>query len=1050
MSVRPLQVFVSSKMQELADERRAVKTALDDMRIESFVFEADAGARPQTIEETFLEEVEGADLYIGVFWRGYGRYTIEEYDRAAALGMDCLIYEKREAVDGQRDPELAAFLEGLGDVEAGLTVKWFHTPAQLADSVKDDVARWQAEKIREAQSPRGTRLFIDVPRTPPHFDGRDEHSLSVVRSLKTGHDLAIAGLPGVGKTTFTAAIARHKGVLRHFRDGTLWGSVGPAGDADRVLVAWAAALAIPIGQPAQSSLLPDQLREAIGSRSVLIIIDDVWQLEAAKLLRRVSGPNCVILLTTRDLGIARSFAGTENVVELPPLEENAAFTLLRRLAPEACMADENRARTIAKGAGGLPLALELIGGFLAAPENSLFRELRESAFDQISDVSQRLQLAFTRLGGVGARDVTLRETIVLSLTGVPQAAIDAFFRLGAFAPKPATFGLDAAKAVAGVDAGHLALLVARQLLTSVGDDRLELHQVLADAANDRAITDRRASQLEHSRYYGKLASAALRAYAQNNEGRTPGPGTAAYRREQQQIDAAVAWLMSQQLSNETDDVLVDFAQARQFMPMAAFYEQSEDARVRDAAISAAGRAGRQDAKARLLLAASMHAGVMAKIAKMRGRLKEAARLYRSALEMAEQTRDLPKDWSSFLPGDLGRSYSELLGDANTFHLLSELTAIHLDLSERQDAIRYGEQSLTLAQSARRKDWECAALGVLGGAYSDAGQNERALVLLEQRLNLLTEASAKADDRAETLGNLGVLAFRLDRDEQATSYLEQALKVAEEAGLAGIVRASVSLLATLCERAGKPDDAIRYLLHQREIVHLEAGHMATKGKTQAEILAGFFGAAQIDQWRSRLFELCKEEAQILDRLGRLLLYRPEPDLTAAIAAFTQAVHVNEELQDTAGAALAMANLGDAYRRADNIAKAVESYEGAILKLRQSENWQAFFLATERLTNIYVTQGEYAKAIERLEAAQKTAADIGDVAQELQALDRLGCGHAIMSEKSLAPESLKHAIGCFERGFDLATRSNNDEKRAMFEAYLLRARVSLALIDRVRAG
>jgi hypothetical protein len=119
MSVRPLRVFVSSKMQELAEERQAIKAALDDMRIESFVFEADAGARPRTIEETFLEEVEGADLYIGVFWRGYGRYTIEEYDRATALGMDCLIYEKREAVDGQRDPELAAFLERLGDVEAG-------------------------------------------------------------------------------------------------------------------------------------------------------------------------------------------------------------------------------------------------------------------------------------------------------------------------------------------------------------------------------------------------------------------------------------------------------------------------------------------------------------------------------------------------------------------------------------------------------------------------------------------------------------------------------------------------------------------------------------------------------------------------------------------------------------------------------------------------------------------------------------------------------------------------------------------------------------------
>jgi hypothetical protein len=28
-----------------------------------------------------------------LFWRGYGAYTIEEFDHAQALGLDCLVYE---------------------------------------------------------------------------------------------------------------------------------------------------------------------------------------------------------------------------------------------------------------------------------------------------------------------------------------------------------------------------------------------------------------------------------------------------------------------------------------------------------------------------------------------------------------------------------------------------------------------------------------------------------------------------------------------------------------------------------------------------------------------------------------------------------------------------------------------------------------------------------------------------------------------------------------------------------------------------------------------
>src|SRR5215469_6142860 len=154
MIFQRLRVFVSSKMQELAPERQVLKAALDALKVDAWVFEQDAGARPESIQKAFLSEVEAADLYIGLFWKGYGEYTIQEYEHARKLGKDCLIYEKRAALDGQRDPRLQAFLDRLGNAETGLTIKWFEDPLQLSEAIKDDVARWQARIVRERSTPR--------------------------------------------------------------------------------------------------------------------------------------------------------------------------------------------------------------------------------------------------------------------------------------------------------------------------------------------------------------------------------------------------------------------------------------------------------------------------------------------------------------------------------------------------------------------------------------------------------------------------------------------------------------------------------------------------------------------------------------------------------------------------------------------------------------------------------------------------------------------------------------------------------------------------------
>lgn len=136
----PLSIFISSKMKELAEERRVVQATLSDYRMYGWLWEDDAGARPTPTRETFLQEVADCDIYLGLFWLGYGPSTIEEYEYAHKRGTPCLIYKKQVAED-TRDPQLRDFLKRIGDVKntEGVTTRSFTTVEELATYVQKDV-----------------------------------------------------------------------------------------------------------------------------------------------------------------------------------------------------------------------------------------------------------------------------------------------------------------------------------------------------------------------------------------------------------------------------------------------------------------------------------------------------------------------------------------------------------------------------------------------------------------------------------------------------------------------------------------------------------------------------------------------------------------------------------------------------------------------------------------------------------------------------------------------------------------------------------------------
>lgn len=148
-----LNIFISSAMLELHDERILLKNDFKvHQDIDTFVFEADAGARPESIQRAYLDEVAAADLYIGIFWNHYGEATIEEFRHAKALGKPCFIYVKDFQVS--RDKRLEVFLNEIADLRTGVVYRRFNNILDLIGFARKDVQNWLVREWRQSNEKR--------------------------------------------------------------------------------------------------------------------------------------------------------------------------------------------------------------------------------------------------------------------------------------------------------------------------------------------------------------------------------------------------------------------------------------------------------------------------------------------------------------------------------------------------------------------------------------------------------------------------------------------------------------------------------------------------------------------------------------------------------------------------------------------------------------------------------------------------------------------------------------------------------------------------------
>jgi hypothetical protein len=342
--------------------------------------------------------------------------------------------------------------------------------------------------------------LVFVGRTDALRDVKE--SLGVLPTSSPANRLTVVrGWPGVGKTSLVGVLSRDHEVHKAYPDGVLWASLyfgehelTQSEQENRLLslvASWGRALGTEtlLRAPTLNEATA-QLAVLLSRKRMLLVIDDVWKQGHAVPFLQASGSECAVLVTTRLPAVADSLVeGRGTVYPLPVLSEEFAFRLLRILAEEIVEKHPDECRELVRDLEYLPLALHIAAGQLKAEDKlgfdvaDLIKGIRDDVsgtHDGAAFMNANAPLDRSENGSTPTLNALLRR----STAALDEHTRECFAFLGAFAPKPATFDLEAMAAVwqIGDPKPIVRTLAGQGLLEPVGKGRFQMHALLVQHA----------------------------------------------------------------------------------------------------------------------------------------------------------------------------------------------------------------------------------------------------------------------------------------------------------------------------------------------------------------------------------------------------------------------------------------------------------------------------------------------------------------------------------------------------------------------------------------
>ncbi len=768
-----LSVFISSKMQEFVQERRALHEFLpglsnDFIKLRAWVFEDDATASDRSIREVYLNALKESALYIGLFWNEYGEWTIDEFNRATEWAIDRHIYV-RNIETQKRDPRLQDFLDKQSDVISGITPKWYVTIDDLLDQVKRAIEVWLRDRLLRRPGDFSATLAEhedDIPALPLRLIGRDATLQEIRSRLEEGGQVLLQGFGGAGKSSLAATVAADW--LNDDRGNVLWLYAGSE-PADVLFEA----MARPFGAQQEIANAGDSektktIRQLLRKSEItLLVLDDVWDGAALNMILKALPRRLPVLVT------ARHRYALEYIIEVGRLDPNAALDLLAYYAGRN-FDDDSAASEVCRQLGYHAFALEVAGKTLKVDQIGPAELL-----DRIAQTPHAMEMP-EDFAEEGRSSIT--ELLAASLYALEEDVRKVFLAFGnLFAPNATPE------------------LLARYM--AVDESRI---QSALTILHRRGLADRIQRTSESLSVYRvhDLAYSYAKSLADNQEDvhkpiiQAICEYTLAHETDLNELDVEFNNILgAAELAHDTGDyeALLKLLGALVGPYLSARGHTLQFVAVLDDAISAAAQLGQDFDETRHLLLSKR-----GNVYYDRGDLENAARCYLEALELA-RTLNRP-DREAILLCAIGKvradqvtddtiayfeqayDIAKSLNDGFLLAFVLEHQGYHAQSQgDFENARRYFAEEVALAEQIQDPETTFYALLNLGSAEHVLGEYAVALSHHEEALRLGRELDNRIWE-AYALQSMGEDYHQLNDADQARKYLVEALSIFRSSGM----------------------------------------------------------------------------------------------------------------------------------------------------------------------------------------------------------------------------------------------------------------------------
>ncbi|KAL0417101.1 UNVERIFIED_CONTAM: Disease resistance protein RPP13 [Sesamum latifolium] len=348
---------------------------------------------PTILNRDLIESLREKLGFLQEFLQDYSQRSCKEVEslesriRQAAYVAEDIIESIVVKSTVERDMSPSPFCEEIQGVIATL------------DSIKKEVVKVKENGDMKDQGPESSVAAAPSRSVNSGNDtmvGSEEDLITLMDEL-TGHDstrriLAIVGMGGIGKTTLAKNIYDNSFIMEHFQVRA-WVTVSQEYNVREIILRLLHDINVSIGQNLQETRknlvafidgmsrmsdyhLGEQLYKSLWGRRYLIVLDDLWSIDAWMEIKTFFPDNSNgsrILLTTRLSNVAEQ-CGSCNIFPMSFLDANESWELFCRHVFEEevhCPPElEKIGKRIVKKCKGLPLAIIVVGGLLSKSDKT--------------------------------------------------------------------------------------------------------------------------------------------------------------------------------------------------------------------------------------------------------------------------------------------------------------------------------------------------------------------------------------------------------------------------------------------------------------------------------------------------------------------------------------------------------------------------------------------------------------------------------------------------------------------------------------------------------